>query len=141
MAFGLGQLWLAYPDTGALVRIDPRTGSQTGGRTHVAEQTTALAFAAQHVWGSSLATNELQKIDPGNGRVLGHITLRAEPQGLVAVRDVLYTITATGALKEIRVAPQGADRDTGSPYGGWASLSWPPSIWAALDTARVPGTR
>jgi streptogramin lyase len=131
MAFGLGRLWLAYADTGSLIRIDPGSGNDIGRPSHVAEQTTALAFAAGYAWGTSLATNELQKIDPTDGRVLGHITLQAEPQGLVAVRGVLYAITADGLLNEIRVAPQAANHDVGPEYEGWASLSWPHVITVA----------
>lgn len=134
LAAGLGMIWIVYPDTGRLLRFDTRSGHRIGPPTHVAEQSISLAFADGYAWGVTLGTNELEKIDAQTGQAVGHITLKAEPQGLVASGNILYAITAAGSLVEL-AAGMGAPR-----HDVWSSLL-PPYTAMIADPLRAIASR
>jgi hypothetical protein len=124
MAFGLGVIWIAYASDGVLVQVDPQTGRASIAPTRLAQQTNAFAFADGFAWATSLATNQLQRIDP-DGRVVGRMTLPSEPQGLVFAHGYLYSVTAAGELVKMQITSQSQANRSAVRLSAFGSLTSP----------------
>ena len=126
VAAGGGAVWVAEPNTHAVLRVDPSTGSVTD-RIRVRGQPSGIAIDGDSVWVASSSTGTLSRIAVGTGTVTQTINLGGADANAVAVGSAgLWVADSTdGALLRI-------DRETGETLDT-VTLGGRPTALAVTD--------
>lgn len=115
LAFGFGDVWVAFGDSGLVNRVDP-TGAMSVREKdiYVAADVQALAVAADSVFALGRATKQIDRIDPERDEVVAHEKLELGrekgrtgiPGDLVSLRETLWVTDASwGTVSRVTVMP------------------------------------
>ena len=110
LAFGFASIWAADPEAGAVVRIDPTTGSPVGAIA-VAGRPTDIAVSSDAVWVTSLDRGSVVRIDPVAEVVNAEFGVGEEPTGL-AVTEVAVVVSLGAGAAVIVLGHDGMRRGT-----------------------------
>lgn len=117
MAYAAGSLWVAQPNNGAIVRLDPKTQQQTG-RIPVAGGASAIAAVGGAVWVASVPGEVVARIDPTTETVTQTLSFGDARVIALAAGDGLLWVAATdGTLRALDPATGKRRRtfDLGTP--------------------------
>lgn len=118
IAAGGGSVWIAFPESGDLGRIDATTGSLD--TWHVGSAPSSLALVANWVWVTDMGSSSLYQIDASTGEIVrtidtGHkpVSIAADAHGIFVANEDENTVThyayGSRAAREFRVRTEPTD--------------------------------
>jgi hypothetical protein len=89
LAYGAGSVWVAGPE-GALVRVDPTTGTPVASIPVAPAGVTEVAATDDAVWVTSKTAGAVYRIDPSSNAVVASITTGRGAHGVVIDRSGVW---------------------------------------------------
>ena len=133
VAAGSGSVWVAEPDAGLVVRVNPsrRTVAAT---IPVGTKPSRVVAAGGQIWVLDRDDRTLARIDPRTDTVAQTIALAGQPSDVLLSADSLW-VASPGDGTVLRIDPrtgrtQGVVRTGGDPLGLAAAHG---AVWAATD--------
>ena len=133
VAAGSGSVWVAEPDAGLVVRVDPARRTVTA-TIPVGTKPSRVVAAGGQVWVLDRDDRTLSRIDPQTDTVAQTIALASQPSDVLLSAGTLW-VASRGDGTVLRIDPrtgrtQGVVRTGGDPVGLAAAYG---AVWAATD--------
>jgi YVTN family beta-propeller protein len=142
IATGFGSLWftiVAFDDQGmpnlpgAVIRVDPSTGSAIGSPIPVGRGPITIASSAEAVWVSNAFDGTVTRIDPVTNQVAATITVGGNPVGLVAGFGSVWVANyADGKIARIDPLTNQVTATVQTQLGGTGLAVGAGSVWVTF---------